>query len=115
MTKAEKELKAIRHELTEWEATVAQAILRIPPGRLITYGCLARFALGYDASRAVANLRGKLYGLLDRDNTAVPLHRITKQGELASDSDSPRTRRENAKRRRQEGTPQDKGAWWCPE
>ena len=113
MTKAERELNGIRWELSEWEWAVAEAILKIPPGHLITYKCLSVFATGKDASRATGNLRNKLYRLLGH-RTKVPLHRVAKQGDLTSEYDSPKTRRENAKRRKKEATPQDGSAWWCP-
>ena len=114
MTKAEKEMEGIRGDLSEGEWAVAQAILKIPAGRLITYRCLSQLALGYDASRSTARLRRKLYGLLGH-GTKVPLHRIAKQGDLNSCHDSVKTRRENNRRRLKERTPLDDSAWWCPE
>lgn len=114
MTKAWKELPDIRRDLSDWEWAVTEAILVIPPGRLITYKGLSILATGGgDASRAVGTLRRKLYRLLGH-KTHVPLHRIAKQGDLTSKYDSPATRRENARRRKEEGTPQDDSAWWCP-
>jgi len=59
VTKAERELQAIRHKLTEWEWKVALAIFKIPPRRLITYRSLSILATGTDASRTAANLRQK--------------------------------------------------------
>jgi len=113
MTKAEEELDAIRWELSEWEWAVAVAILKVPPGRLITYKCLSILATGRDASRAVGNLRNKLYRLLGY-KTKVPIHRIAKKGDLTSEWDEPETRPVNARLRKREGTPRDDSAWWCP-
>ena len=115
MTKAERELQAIRHKLTEWEWKVALAIFKIPPGRLITYRSLSILATGTDASRAAANLRQKLIRLLGV-RTQVPLHRIAKKGDLGAKADWPEQKRGVIlKRRKREGTPQDDGAWWYPE
>ena len=66
------ELKRIKRKLTEWEWDVAQVITEIPRGKLTTYGCLTKIAgrrHGHDptASRAVGNLRNKLYRLLTHD------------------------------------------------
>ena len=119
MESAQEELRVIEGQPTKWEWNVAQIILEIPPGRLATYGCLAKIAAqrhrNYSpkAYRAIGELRKKLYGLLTHD-TKVPLHRITTQGDLYSENDSNKTRRENRKRRAEEGTPYDNTAWWCP-
>ena len=50
MTKAERELQAIRHKLTEWEWEAALAIFKILPRRLITYRSLSILATGTDAA-----------------------------------------------------------------
>ncbi len=119
MKSAQEEPRVIEEQLTEWEWNVAQIILEIPPGRLVTYGCLAKVAAqrhgncSTKAYRAIGNLRMKLYGLLTHD-TKVPLHRIATQGDLYSENDSNKTRRENKKRRTEERTPYDNTAWWCP-
>ena len=78
MKTARKELERIPGQLSDWELDVAQVILEIPRGRLTTYGCLARTvadrrggAGGREPSRAVANLRRKLY-VAFRIRTAAP-------------------------------------------
>ena len=115
MTRAERELQSIRHKLTEREWNVAHAVLKIPPGRLITYKDLSFFATGKDASRATANLRQKLIRLLTI-KSQVPLHRIAKQGDLGAKADWPEQKRQVVlRRRKKEGTPQDDNAWWYPD
>lgn len=110
------EIANIEDRLSSWELRVACLITEIPRGRLINYECLA--ALARDRpnrrppSRAVANLRRKLYVLLGHQ-TQVPLHRVASKGALNSERDSIETTDENRNRRAEEGTPKDRSAWAC--
>lgn len=120
METARKELERIRGRLSDWELDVAKVILEIPCGQLATYGCLARTvadrrggAYGREPSRAVANLRRKLYGLLTHD-TPFPLHRLASKGDLYSKKDSEETRIYNDRLRDEEGTLRKDDPWWCP-
>ena len=106
-------------ELSKWEQAVAQAIKEVPSGRLTSYGCIAEIVNrrlnrhGRPPSRAVAMVRMKLYGLLGH-KTKLPLHRVATQGCMNSENDSDETKRENAKRRKTEGTPNTwEEAYWC--
>ncbi len=97
MTKAERELQAIRHKLTEWEWKVALAIFKIPPRRLITYRSLSILATGTDANRAAANLRQSLTPPLE-----APPHRglrTTTPEDRASDLARPSACSTGARRR----------------
>lgn len=90
-----------------WRRVVYELILRIPSGRLVSYGRLASLAEEETGSnpgaRNVAWLRRELYGILGHD-TDVPLHRIATAGDVASINDSVETRNENNLRRGAEGS-----------
>ncbi|MCY4489819.1 MAG: hypothetical protein OXF11_22315 [Deltaproteobacteria bacterium] len=67
MKTAPKELKRIPGQLSDWELDVAQVILKIPRGRLTTYGCPTRTVADRRGGPVAANhpgsghLRWKLY------------------------------------------------------
>ena len=98
---------ALKQSSNEWEWHVATLIAEIPEGYIITYGTLAEWA-NYRFSfnlvpRNTANLRRKLYKLLDDLNPALPLHRISKKGDTSALSDK-YSRPFVEKRRREEGS-----------
>jgi len=104
------ELKKIRNHLmdskNDWRWRTAMLFCRIPYGRLITYGELAKsinakYSLNITA-RNVAWLRKYLYRLLTHQTT-VPLHRIAKKGDIHSRFDSIKTKSYNDKLRQMEG------------
>ena len=90
-----------------WRRVVFNLILRIPPGRLASYGRLASLAEdetgANPGARNVAWLRRKLYEIFGHD-TDVPLHRVATAGDVASINDSADTRTENNLRRAAEGS-----------
>jgi len=114
----EEELNSIETDLRdspgEWQWHVAQMITTILSGQLATYGAIAdavnrRHGLSINA-RNVAWLRGKLYELLSHE-TAVPLHRVAKVGDIESLHDSEETKGINDERRQREGSLQNP-IWW---
>jgi len=122
MKKAKRELRKAQGHFTLWETEVADIMLEIPRGRLATYGCIARIVgqrlnIQYERepSRAVANLRMKLYDLLTHD-TAFPLHRLASKGDLYGKlgKDSLKTQRYNKAWRKKEGTYRNDNPQWCP-
>jgi alkylated DNA nucleotide flippase Atl1 len=106
VTDVEQELRRSKNQW-EWKAYQLINDTTIPPGCLVTYGRLAELTNEVHGTsinaRNVANLRRKLYGLLGHD-TDVPLHRIAKKDDVASEYDSPTTKRVNDQRRSAEGT-----------
>ena len=73
---------------------VEEALLQVPPGRVVTYGGLALLAGRPRAARAVGMLMARNpYGEL------LPCHRVAASGELSSRS----FRQEQARRLRAEG------------
>jgi alkylated DNA nucleotide flippase Atl1 len=114
----EEELNSIEADLRnspgEWQWHVAQMIATIPSGQLATYGAIAaavNHIHGHSINaRNVAWLRGKLYELLTHD-TAVPLHRVAKAGDIESLYDSQETKSINDELRRREGSLHNP-IWW---
>ena len=112
----EEELQLIEELLREkeWRWHVTQIIAKIPSGHLATYGCIAEFANHqYDLNiipRNVAWLRKHLYGLLTHE-TQVPLHRLTKVGDVNSLADSVKTKSYNDIQRGEEGSLENP-RWW---
>ena len=100
----------------EWRWHVTQVIAEIPSGYLATYGCIAEFANHqYDLNiipRNVAWLRKYLYGLLTHE-TQVPLHRLSKVGDVKSLADSEKTKSYNDNWRGEEGSLENT-RWWDP-
>lgn len=99
-----------------WQWHVATLIMRVPAGRLITYGRLAEWAnasygLHVGASN-VAWLRTHLQNLLG-DSTAVPLHRLAKAGDLLSLQEPPARKKRNDQLRASEGSLAHP-MWWQP-
>ena len=107
---------ALRASPQAWQWHVATLITRVPSGRLITYGRLAEWAnasygLRVGASN-VAWLRTHLQNLLG-DNTAVPLHRLAKAGDLYSRRETAARKRLNEQLRASEGS-LARPLWWQP-
>ena len=112
------DLQSIQSELQnskgQWRWHAAQTISEILSGCLATYGRVAeitnqRHGLNI-VPRNVGWLRGYLYFLRGHE-TAVPLHRIAKVGDVKSLADSPDTKKWNDQRRGQEGSLQNP-LWW---
>lgn len=114
MVNIDDELSYLKPFLTEskneWEWKVTQLITQIPSGHLITYGELARWTREeYDLSicaRNTANCRRKIYHILRerKPDFKMPLHRIIKKEDIWGAEDSDRTRPDNEKKRRPEGS-----------
>ena len=99
----------------DWQLKVFSLILEIPPGHLISYGNLARWAnqkFGLQLRpRNTAWLRGKIYGILcgksghvTGHETDIPIHRIANEGDLKSSKDHEYTQEVNHRRRSAEGS-----------
>ena len=106
----------LRNSPAEWQWHVAQIISEVPTGHLATYGKIAEVVNRRHGhrinARNVAWLRRKLYGLLSHD-TQVPLHRVTKIGDVASLADSNITKSYNDRLRGQENSLHNP-TWWDP-
>ena len=91
----------------EWRLKVFSLICRVPPGYLISYGELARWAnreYGLRLNpRNTAWLRGQIYGIIGHD-TQIPIHRIATQGDAESTKDHEYTQKVNREKRMGEGT-----------
>jgi len=114
----EEELNGIETELrnspAEWQWHVAQMITIIPSGQIATYGTIAEAVNRRHGhrinARNVAWLRAKLYELLSHE-TAVPLHRVAKAGDVESLADSAETKEINDDLCGREGSLQNT-VWW---
>ena len=108
--------QSLHNSPNEWRWYAAAVIDEIPRGYLASYGTIARVTNErYGSSIVPLNvgwLRRHLYEITDRD-TALPLHRIATAGDIRSENDSERTRRENEGLREEEGSSIDP-IWWNP-
>ena len=90
----------------DWQLKVFSLILKIPPGHLVSYGNLAKWAnqeFGLSLRpRNTAWLRGKLYSIVGHE-TDIPIHRIANEGDVNSTLDHPYTQQVNAQKRAAEG------------
>lgn len=104
----------LRDSPNEWRWYAASVIDDIPRGYLASYGTIAsvtneRYGLDIVA-RNIGWLRRYLYEITGRDTT-LPLHRIATAGDERSENDREHTRRENEKRRGEEGSLINP-TWW---
>lgn len=90
----------------EWRRHAFNAIDAIPYGHVATYGFIAKQVESQTGTnpgpRNIGELRRTLYGILTHD-TALPLHRVAKQGDAQSNYDSEETKKINTQRRDDEG------------
>ena len=102
---------------SDWQLKVFSLIndVDIPPGHLISYGNLARWAnhqFGLQLRpRNTAWLRGKIYHILTSESdhvlahaTDIPIHRVANEGDLKSTKDHEYTQKVNHEKRSAEGS-----------
>lgn len=88
--------------LSEWQLKVFQLIQKIPPGVLISYGELARwanrrFGLKVNA-RNTAWLRNEIYQIVGNE-TEIPIHRNANEGDAETTKDSKNVQMVNKRKR----------------
>lgn len=98
---------ALKGSSNEWRLKVLSLVRQIPPGSLISYGNLARWAnkeFGLDIGpRNAAWLRKKIYWIVGHD-TSIPIHRIANDGDTKSTRDHSITQHINRHKRSEEGS-----------
>ena len=106
MSNISEKLEAYLGDENSWKRHAFNVIDSIPYGHVATYGYVASQVESRTGNnpgpRSVAEFRRKLYGILTHA-TALPIHRVAKQGDSQSNHDSEDTKETNTEKRDAEG------------